>query len=34
MKKLMLALTISLMFAPAAYAAGDSKATNTLPPFG
>ncbi|MCC6071798.1 M16 family metallopeptidase [Massilia sp. GCM10020059] len=35
MKKLMLALTITLMFAPSAYAAGaDSKAANTLPPFG
>ena len=34
MKKLMLALTISLMFAPAAFAAGESKAPNTLPPFG
>ena len=35
MKKLMLALSISLMFAPAAYAAGaDAKPANNLPPFG
>lgn len=34
MKKLMLAITISLMFAPAAFAGGDAKASGTLPPFG
>jgi zinc protease len=34
MKKLMLAISISLLFAPLAYAAADSKATNTMPPFG
>ncbi|MGZ8288926.1 MAG: M16 family metallopeptidase [Telluria sp.] len=33
MKKLMLALSVSLMFAPAAYAA-DAKAPSPLPPFG
>jgi zinc protease len=34
MKKPMLALTICLMFAPAAHAAADTKAANTLPPYG
>ncbi|CUI04413.1 M16 family metallopeptidase [Massilia antarctica] len=35
MKKLMLALSISLLFAPAAFAAGSAKAAaNSLPPYG
>ncbi len=34
MKKLMLAMSISLLFAPAAFAAEESKAASTMPPFG
>lgn len=34
MKKLMLAMSISLLFAPAAFAAAASKASDTMPPFG
>lgn len=34
MKKLMLAMTVSLLFAPLAQAADDAKASNPIPPFG
>jgi zinc protease len=34
MKKLMLAMSISLLFAPAAFAAADTKAANAMPAFG